>query len=46
MNDIVLIEKFLLGYGELENWQAADPCKDERIDAFDLVLLRKAVTEA
>ena len=45
VNDLVLIEKFLLGYGELENWETADLCKDERIDAFDLVLMRKAVTE-
>ncbi len=43
--DIVALEKFLLGYGELGKWQNADLNADERVDAFDMVLMRKLLLE-
>ena len=39
--DLVTMQKFLLGNGNLENQKSADICGDGRIDAFDLVMLRK-----
>ena len=43
--DIVELEKFLLGYGKLGKWQNADLNADERVDAFDMVLMRKLLLE-
>ena len=39
--DAVMLEKWLLGKGELTDWQAGDLCKDSRIDVFDLCLMRE-----
>ena len=39
--DLLMVEKWLLGYGELTNWKNADLCEDNIIDVFDLCLLRK-----
>ncbi|MBR2284893.1 MAG: CotH kinase family protein [Ruminococcus sp.] len=40
--DVVLMQKWLLGVpeAELADWQAGDLCKDNSIDAFDLVMMR------
>lgn len=42
--DLVTAQLFILGNGKLENWKAGDICKDNRIDIFDLCLLRKLIT--
>lgn len=41
--DAVMLQKFLLGSGSLTEWRNADLCEDERIDVFDMVLMRKLV---
>ncbi|MCR5599640.1 MAG: leucine-rich repeat protein [Ruminococcus sp.] len=43
--DFLLLQKWLLGdkNAELKNWKAADYTKDEVLDVFDLVLMRKAI---
>lgn len=43
--DLVLFQRWLLGdkTAELKNWEAADLCQDNRLDVYDLVLMRKAV---
>lgn len=42
--DVVMMQKFLLGSGELIDWAAGDLCEDEKIDAFDMVMMRKLIT--
>lgn len=39
--DAVMLQRYLLGNGSLTNWKNADLCKDNRIDTFDMVLMRK-----
>lgn len=41
--DIVLFQKWLLACPdvELKNWKAADLCKDDRLDVFDMVMMRR-----
>lgn len=45
--DVVLLQKWLLGtHGtELADWKAADLCEDNRLDVFDLVMLRKLLIQ-
>lgn len=43
--DAVMLQKYLLGSGTLTNWKNADLCKDDRIDVFDMVLMRKLLIE-
>lgn len=43
--DAVMLQKFLLGNGSLTNWKNANLCKDDRIDVFDMVLMRKLLIE-
>lgn len=43
--DVVMMQKWLLGSGELTDWSAGDLCEDGRIDSFDLVLMRKLLVE-
>jgi len=38
--DLVMMQRFLLGSSSLTDWRAGDLCKDERIDTFDLCMLR------
>lgn len=47
VSDLLLFQKWLLGNSgaELKNWKAADFIKDENLDVFDLVLMRKAIIE-
>lgn len=46
--DLVLFQKWLLAVPDVElaNWKAVDLCEDERLDIFDLCLMRKALIEA
>lgn len=42
--DLVILQKWLVGNGDgLGCWQLADICDDNRIDAFDMVMLRKLI---
>ncbi len=39
--DVVMMQKYLLGQGTLTDWQAGDLSKDDRIDGFDLALMKR-----
>lgn len=41
--DVVLLQKWLLGAPDvkLDDWKAADLCKDGRLDVFDLCLMKR-----
>ena len=43
ISDVVLLQKWLLAVPNthLSQWQAADLCKDERLDVFDLCLMKR-----
>lgn len=45
--DVVLLQKWLLGdpNNDLANWKAADFCEDNRLDVFDLNLMKRALIE-
>lgn len=45
--DTVLLQKWLLAVPdtELTNWQAADLCKDGKLDAFDMIEMRKLLVQ-
>lgn len=44
--DAIELEKFLIGKTDtLANWKNGDLCKNDCIDAFDMVLLRKLLSE-
>lgn len=43
--DVVMMQKWLLCAGKLTDWQAGDLCKDERIDVFDLCLMKRLLIE-
>ncbi|MBR5682381.1 MAG: cellulase family glycosylhydrolase [Ruminococcus sp.] len=39
--DLVALQQFILGNGQLEAWKAADVCEDKIIDIFDVIAIRK-----
>jgi len=41
--DVVLFQKWLLAVPDtkLANWKAADLCEDDRLDVFDLCLMKR-----
>lgn len=41
--DLVMMQNFLLGKGNLDDWCAGDIFKDDKINVFDMVMLRKLV---
>ena len=43
VSDLVLLQKWLLAVPDtkLADWKAADFCKDDRLDVFDLCLMRR-----
>ena len=43
VSDVVLLQKWLLAVPEthLANWQAANFCEDDRLDVFDLCLMKR-----
>ena len=47
ISDVVLLQKWLLAVPgtELADWKAADLCKDDELDVFDLCMMRKALIE-
>ena len=46
--DLVMFQKWLAAVPETElnNWQAADLCKDENLDVFDLCVMRREILMA
>lgn len=47
ISDVVLLQKWLLAMPDIEliNWKAADLCEDDRLDVFDLCLMKRALVE-
>lgn len=46
ISDFVMLQGWLLGKdNSLGCWQLADICNDNRIDAFDIIMLKKLLTE-
>lgn len=45
--DVVLLQKWLLGVPDatLVDWKAADLCEDERLDVFDLCLMKRELVK-
>ncbi len=45
--DVVLLQKWLLAVPDthLANWKAADLCEDDKLDVFDLCLMKRALLE-
>ncbi|MDE6665179.1 MAG: lysophospholipase [Ruminococcus sp.] len=41
--DLVMMQNFLLGKGNLDDWSAGDIFKDDKINVFDMVMLRQLV---
>ena len=41
--DLIMMQKFLHGTGTLNDWTAGDLCEDERIDVFDMVMMRRLI---
>ena len=43
ISDVVLLQKWLLAVPDthLENWKAANLCEDDRLDVFDLCLMKR-----
>ena len=48
ISDVVLLQKWLLAVPDthLENWKAADMCEDNRLDVFDLCMMKQTLTKA
>ena len=47
VSDVVIFQKWLLAdpSAKLDNWKAADFCEDNRLDVFDLCLMKRALIE-
>ena len=47
VSDVVLLQKWLLAVPgtHLSNWKAADLCKDERLDVFDLCMMKRLLIQ-
>lgn len=47
VSDVVIFQKWLLAdpSAKLDNWKAADFCEDNRLDVFDLCLMKRALVE-
>ena len=47
IDDVVMLQQWLLAVPDatLTNWRAGDLCQDERIDVFDLCLLKRLLIE-
>ena len=44
ISDLVLLQRFLLAEEvDITNWKAADLCEDNRLDVFDLCLMKEAL---
>lgn len=45
ISDVVMLQKWLVGSGKLDCWQNADFNNDNRVDVFDLVLMKQSLLE-
>ena len=44
--DVVSLQNFLLGRTKtLDNWKNADLCEDNRLNGFDMILMRRLLIE-
>lgn len=43
--DAVILQKYILGCGDLPAWRNADLCKDMRINGFDMILMRRLLVD-
>ena len=41
--DAVLLEKWLLGSGNITDWKAGDLCDDDILDVYDMCLMREEI---
>lgn len=39
--DLVMLQNYLVRRGEVTDWQAGDLCKDNQLDVFDLIAMRR-----
>ncbi len=39
--DVVMLQKWLICAGNITDWQAGDLCEDDRLDAFDLCIMKR-----
>ncbi len=48
VSDVVLLQKWILAVPDVElaNWKAADLCEDDRLDIFDLCLMKRMLIES
>ena len=46
--DIVTLQKWLLGATDvtLNDWKTSDLCKDDRLDVFDLCLIKRELVKS
>ncbi len=45
VSDLVMMQKWIVCSGELNNWQAGDLCEDGIINSFDLAVMKKELNE-
>lgn len=45
--DVVLLQKWLLAVPDttISDWKAADLCKDDKLDVFDLCLMKRKLIQ-
>ncbi len=41
VDDVIMLQKWLLNAGTITDWQAGDLCSDQKLDAFDLAAMKK-----
>lgn len=42
--DAVMLQKWLVGAGDIVNWKSADLLDDDQLDVFDLCIMKKEIT--
>ncbi len=45
ISDVVMLQKWLIGSGKLDCWQNVDFNDDNKVDVFDLILMKQALLE-
>lgn len=43
--DVIMLQKWLLGAGDVTDWQAGDLCGDGKLDVFDLCIMKRELLE-
>lgn len=39
--DVIMLQKWLIGAGDITDWQAGDLCEDGNLDVFDLCMMKR-----